>query len=155
MHCTFRFVVYLGSFFVLWISMNQSFQSPHPEVGICTIVLRSNCWYLYKISSRIICRHVVDMSGFLYRYVTWKKKKILTIALTLSTPILLFQLAVGTAVLCYIRPKWPVRGIWMCTFTIWFNEGNWFLYLNCTRIILTIDCSRQLSRSCMSVRHWP
>ena len=39
--CTSRFVVYPSSFFVLWILMNQSFQSPHPEVGMVSLLYDS------------------------------------------------------------------------------------------------------------------
>ena len=43
---------------VLWILMNQSCQSSHPDVGMVsllyTIVLRSNRLYLYKVSSSIM-----------------------------------------------------------------------------------------------------
>ena len=39
--CTSGFVVYPGSFFVLWISMNQSFQSPYPEVGMVSLLYNS------------------------------------------------------------------------------------------------------------------
>ena len=38
MCCTSGFVVYPGPFFVLWILINQSFQSPHPEVGMVSLL---------------------------------------------------------------------------------------------------------------------
>ena len=37
-------------------------------------MLWSNWWYFYKISSRSIRRHVVDMAGFFYRCVDMKKR---------------------------------------------------------------------------------
>ena len=37
----FRVVVYPGPFFVLWILMNQSFQSHHPEVGMVSLLYDS------------------------------------------------------------------------------------------------------------------
>ena len=63
--------------------MNQLFQiffqSPHPEVGMVSLLYDNaperNGRYLYKISSRIIhvCRRVVDMLRFFYQYGDMKK----------------------------------------------------------------------------------
>ena len=72
-------VVYPGSFFVLWTLINQSFQSPYPEVGMVSLLYDSVTEQLtvfvqnlYK--SRIMCPHVIDMSWFFYRYVDMKKR---------------------------------------------------------------------------------
>ena len=75
MRCTSGFVVYLGSFFVLWILMNQSFQSPHLKEGIVSLLYDSateqwmifvqNFKLYYMSTCRIflpICRHEKKMS---------------------------------------------------------------------------------------------
>ena len=63
--CTYRFVVYPGSFFVLWILMNQSIQSPHPEVGMVSLLYDSATEHLtvfvqnFKSYYMLICRRHV------------------------------------------------------------------------------------------------
>ena len=77
--CTPGFVVYPGSFFVLWISMNQSFQSPPPEVSIVSLLHNSATEQLtvfvqnFKSFYMSACRWHVRI--FLTNMSTWKKDR--------------------------------------------------------------------------------
>ena len=78
MRCTSRFVVYPGSVFVLWILMNQSFQSPYLEVGMVSLLYdsateqRAVFVHNFKLHYMSTCRQHVRI--FLPIYVNMKKR---------------------------------------------------------------------------------
>ena len=76
LQCALYFwVCSISQLFVLWILMNQSCQSPHPEVDmVIKLAIRSNGWYLYKVSNRIICRYM-SMTSQDFLQICWHEKR--------------------------------------------------------------------------------
>ena len=76
-HCTSRFVVYPSSFFVLWVLMNQSFQSPHLEVGMVSLLYESATEQLTVFIHNFQVILYFDMSttcqDFITDMSTWKR----------------------------------------------------------------------------------
>ena len=72
-HCTSSFVVYPGSFNLLWVLMNQSFQSPHPEVGMVSLLYDSAMEQLSIFVQNFKSYYMSTCWDFFTDMSTWKK----------------------------------------------------------------------------------